>query len=103
MTDALHEIVGKQRLSAEGLAAALANGAALPLKTLRDLIDRTLTADPATELDEHLWGREPTEAEVARAQANADRAREAALRRTLSDALPERKSRAPWNQYPGRL
>ena len=87
MTEALQEIVGQRKLSAEGVAAALANGAAPPLKTLRDLIDRALATDSATELDEHLWGRDPTEADLARAQANADRAREAALRRTLSDAL----------------
>jgi hypothetical protein len=87
MTRALREIVGKQKLSAEAVAAALANGAAPSLKTLRDLIDRALTTDPVTELDENLWGREPTEADLARAHANADRAREAALRRTLSDAL----------------
>jgi hypothetical protein len=87
MAHALHEIVGKQKLSAEGVAAALANGAAPTLKTLRDLIDRALTSAPATELDEDLWGREPTEADLARAQAHADRARDAALRRTLTDAL----------------
>ena len=87
MTRVLREIVGKQKLSAEAVAGALANGAPTPLKTLRDLLDRALATEAANALDETLWGEEPTEADLAHARADTDRAREAALRRTLSDAL----------------
>jgi len=87
MTRALREIVGKQRLTADAVAAALANGAAPSLKTLRDLIDRALVVAPGENLDEKLWGRNPSDADLSRRQADIDRAREAALRRTLSDAL----------------
>lgn len=87
MTRALREIVGKQKLTADAVAAALANGAAPSLKNLRDLIDRVLVAAPDEDLDEKLWGRNPSDAELSRTQADVDRAREAALRRTLSDAL----------------
>lgn len=87
MTRALREIFGKQELTADAVATALANDATPTLKNLRDLIDRALATAPASDLDETLWGREPSEADLARAQADTDRAREAALQRTLSDAI----------------
>ena len=87
MTRALRVIFGKQSLTADAAAVALVNGSAPALKDLRDLIDRALATAPASDLDETVWGREPSEADVARAQADTDRAREAALQRTLSDAL----------------
>jgi len=87
ISGALREVVGKQKLGADALAAALANGGPRTLRTLRDLIDRALAADLAVELDEDLWGPEPTKGDVARAQAEIDHARDAALRRVLSDAL----------------
>lgn len=87
MSRVFRDVVGKQKVKPETLAAALANGPPRTLKILRDLIDRALATDPAGDLDENLWGPEPSKGELTRAQRDTDRAREAAVRRVLSDAL----------------
>ncbi len=87
MTRALREIVGTQKLNADGIAVAIANGDPSTLEDLRKLLDCALATGRDSELDESLWEKEPTEADLAGAHADADRARETALRRTVSDAL----------------
>jgi hypothetical protein len=87
MTRALRDIVGTQKLGAEAVAAALITGAPRTLQVLRELIDRVLASQPADGLDEGLWGTAPTDADLANAQADADAARDAALKRLIADAL----------------
>jgi Protein of unknown function (DUF2384) len=87
MTRALREIVGTQKLGAEAVAAALATGTPRTLQVLRELIDRVLASQPADDLDEGLWGKAPTDADLAKAQSDADAARDAALKRFIADAL----------------
>lgn len=87
MARALREIVGTQKVGAEGVAAALATGAPRTLQVLRELIDRVIASQPADGLDEGLWGKAPTDADLAKAESNADAAHDAALKRFIADAL----------------
>ena len=100
MTRALRVIFGKQSLTADAAAAALVNGSAPALKDLRDLIDRALATAPASDLDETLWGQEPSEAEVA----GARRTPTGLVRRLCSGLLvmrlPVSRSLRAWESAP---
>jgi hypothetical protein len=88
LTSTLHEILGKGAMGASKIAAALTDGSPGALKSLRDLIDRTLTArDYGDGLAPDVWGAAPTRAEVMDAQARAELSRAAALDQTVRDSL----------------
>src|SRR3954471_3321615 len=82
----LRAFLGNEPITVTELAAAIlerSNGVSIA-NAVEDALGR---AAAAGELDENLWGRQPTDAEIAHARRMGDDAEIEALEHALGDAL----------------